>query len=455
MKRRISNEDREISLVEMFWYILGKWKWLITGIIIGALVLGGLGVYKDYDANRNNTVQSADDILKGFSESRRELIKSTVELNNTYKEMNESINTNYLMKLNSNNLVKATLQYYVDTEYKVNLTEDIENDYTAELIEMYVLIVDGNEVCKDVMELGINNLELNDIDYLVATSVNEGIFKVAVCANEDDCEKITGVIKSHIEQNYKTASESIGEHKISLVSESYIHTYSDYIRNAQTTRRNLLKAYSDNLASAKKNFTPAELDAYNRIVSEQNTTVNEFKFSINVKYLILGVLGGAFAVMFIAVMAYMFGSRIRSLSEVGQIYRVELIGKVALKQNIFSMKRNKISAGKEIDKQVEYIVKTIGASCRLKDIQSVMLCTSIKPDTKVTDLIIKGLKELKIKAEYGEAIATDAATLDKAIANGNCIFIEQIDKSERKSIEEEIEICDRLNINILGMIVII
>lgn len=457
MKRRISNEDREISLIELFWYILGKWKWLLAGIIAGALLLGGFGVYKDYDASRNNTGSSADELLKGFSEEKQAMIQAAVELNNTYKDMNENINVNYLMQLNPDNLVKSTLQYYVDTEYKVNLSADIENDYTAEIIDMYILMVDGYDVCRDVMELGISNLEINDIDYIVVTSVNEGIFKVVVCADEGDCEKITEVIKTRIEQYYNSVSECIGEHKISLVNENYIHTYSDYIRNAQTTRRNLLKAYSDNLTAAKKNFSATELDVYNRIVTGQNTTatVKEFKFSINMKYLILGVLGGAFAVIFIAVMAYMFGSRLRSLSEVGQIYHIDLIGKVTLKQNIFNAKRNKIQRDRAVDTQIEYIVKTIEAECRQKDISSVMLCTNVKIDTAITDAIIKGLKKAEIDVGYGTSIATDTETLNGAINRRNSIFIEQLDVSERKAIEEEIEICDRLNINILGMIVII
>ena len=455
MKKRISNEDREIYLMELFWYVLGKWKWILAGIVIGAILLGGFGVYKDYKNSHNNKVQSTEEILEAFSEPRQELILSAVELNKTYKKMNENINTNYLMKLNPDNLVKATLQYYVDTEYKVNLAEDIETDYTAELIEMYVLMVDNNEVSSEIMELDIKNLEINDIDYIVVTSVNEGIFKVVVCADEGDCEKITEVIKEHINRNYKTVTESIGEHKISLVGENYSYTYSDYIRNAQTTRRNLLKTYSDNLTSAKKLFTSDELAAYNRIAEESNADVSEFKFSINSKYLILGIIGGAFAVVFIAVLVYMFGSRIRSLSEVGQVYHIDLVGKLALRQNVFSLKRNKLSKGKDIKAQVEYIVKTIKAECTVKGIQTVMLCTSIKPEEQVINEITKELKGLGINAEYGEAIDTDANTLEKVTQSGNCILIEQIDVSERKSIETEIEICDRLNINILGMIVII
>ena len=458
MKRRISNEEREFSLMELLWYVLEKWKWLLAGIVAGALLLGGFGAYKNYNANRNNEAQSSDDILKDLPESRQELILSAVELNNTYKEMNENINTNYLMRLNPDNLVKATLQYYVDTDYKINLTEDIENDYIVEIIDMYVLMVDGNDVCKDVMELGISNLKVNDIDYIVATSVNEGVFKVMVSANEGDCEKITRVIKTHIEQYHDTVADSIGEHKTVLVSENYSHTYSDYIRNAQTTRRNLLKTYSDSLTSAKKSFTQAELDVFNQIIEERDSddsTNDKSGNLINTKFIILGILCGVFLVIFISVMVYMFGRRIRSLGEIEQVYHVDLIGKIAVRQNVFTAKRNKMPVIKDVSEQVEYVVKTIEAGCRLKGIQSVMLCTSVKSDSNETDAVIKGLVKTGINVSYGDSINTDTTTLNMVIDIGNCIFIEQLDVSDRKAVAEEIEICDRLNIDIMGMIVII
>lgn len=482
MKHRITYENREISLTEMFWFVLSKKFCLCLCIVFFICMFGVSGIFESYYHSRDKVAQSYEEMMSEFSEPRQELILSAVQLNNTYKSMNESINTNYLMMLNPDNLVKGTLQYYVDTGYTIDLSEDIGNDYTDEIIEMYVLMADGNEVINDVMGLGINNLERNDVDYLVATTVTGGVFKVVVCANEDDCQRILNVIKECIEQNHENVTEGIGEHKISLVSENYICTYSDYIRNAQTARRNQLKTYSDNLTTVKKSLTESEVEAFNKIVSNNITTeTKKVGIIFIIKCFVIGAVVGFLVGAVILVIVYMFGSTIKSISEVEQIFNLNLIGKVVVNPNIFKLKRNKIFDIKNEEEQIKYIVRTIEAECNLKGIKSVALCStqpySVLPDDadikkyemketglylKDTDFISKKMVFVKIfdrllkdgiEVKWITDLSSNTEHLDNVLNVGNCILVGNLDLSERKIIEETINICDRLEINILGMIV--
>jgi hypothetical protein len=51
MKSRINREAREISISELWWYVVSKWKWLVIGMVVGALLFGVYGSYSAYRAN--------------------------------------------------------------------------------------------------------------------------------------------------------------------------------------------------------------------------------------------------------------------------------------------------------------------------------------------------------------------------------------------------------------------
>ena len=54
MKSRINRDEREISISELWWYVISKWKWLVVGMVVGALLMGAYSVYKKNEDAKNN-----------------------------------------------------------------------------------------------------------------------------------------------------------------------------------------------------------------------------------------------------------------------------------------------------------------------------------------------------------------------------------------------------------------
>lgn len=469
MKQRITREEREISIQELWWYTIRKWKWLIAGLIIGALLLGAYSYYSNYKSSLSSAHdKSQEEILKGFSDTEQQKILAAVNLYEKYTATADDIDTDYVMMLDAGSVYKISLQYMVDTDYIINLNGDIESDYTTDILEVYNSGVRGQEVRQAVLNLGIEGLQEKDLEYLVISTYVGRVLEVDVYGEPDDCVRLTEVIKEYLESSHAKVSKTVGEHKLSLISENGVETYGEKIKNAQTSRRNDLTTINTALTTATKNFTEEQTATYNALISKadsQNTETNtEAKVTINKKYVVLGGFVGFILVAFIAIMCFMFGRKFNSTTMAEQVFNVDLIGKLLTDSGknkldcYFDKKLIKIKKRISTDKQIEYITETIAKCCAKSDKSSLYLCSSRELGPAKTELINKllaGLNKAGISTEYGISISDDVDVLKKAVDIKNIVFIESLNMSENKDIINEINTSDRLEINILGMIAVI
>lgn len=456
MKSRINRDEREISISELWWYVISKWKWLVIGLVVGALLMGAFGAYKAYSANNAET--SKEITMENLTEEEQEEVKELIEDYEFYQAEVERLENNYLMNLDYNNLYRCLLTYYVDTDYSYNYM-DVQEDYATELVSMYKTYVSGNEVRKRIMQLDIEGLEEIDLNYMISTS-NEGhIVRVAVCAGEEDCVKIADVIGTAIEEYHSVAVNYVGTHKLAIISVDTIEVYSESIKNRQSTLTAYTKGLSDKITATQNTMSPSQVAVYEDIVSDETDTAGPATTSLfNKKYVVLGAIGGMAVAVVIFIVSFITGKKIKSVSELYQMYGMEVSGWI-LRDNVsgkYTIKKiNKIDTDASETEQKKYVAEIILSKCIQNDIREVVFCSTICGLTEEISDVIKSLSNAGINSKCISNINCDTEALRVAVKSKNVIIVEQLNMTTRSNISSEIETCEKLAINILGMIAIV
>ena len=459
MKSRINRDEREISITELWWYVISKWKWLVIGMVVGALVMGAFGAYSVYKKNEDakNNIQK-EYTMDDLSLDDQEEVKALIEDYKFYQQELDRLDNNYLMKLNFNNISYCMVTYYIDTEYSYNY-EEIKENYANTLISAYKTFIHSDEVHKRIMESGIDGLEEADLPHIYGV-VNEGyIIKIAASADTENSRLIIDIVSEEIEKYYEQAASLIGKHKLVKISIDTRNTNSESIKYRQDFYNLMIKNMSSEIENRKNDLSLEQLTVYLKEVEgvKEETPISE-NFRFNSQNFIGGILGGFLLTALISVLIYVTGGKINSLNEVKQVYGVSVIGSFIrddASNRYFLEKINKINARASENKQKEYIIKTIIQKCKVNDIKDIFICSSVNGmDRKISD-IVDELVSVGIGCDYGEDINSDVNSFERITNIKNVVFVEQIGVTNKSNFEDEIELCDKCSVNILGIIVVI
>lgn len=455
MKSRINRDEREISISELWWYIISKWKWLVIGMVVGALLLGVFGTYK---ASANNAGALKGITMEDLTEEEQEEVKALVEEYELYQAKSEENENSYLMKLNSNSVYRCMVTYYVDTDYSYNYM-DVKDDYADELVSLYKTYVVSDDVRDKIVSLNINGLVYTDLNYMISTSNEGNIIKIAVCASKEDCETISNVVCEALEQYYNEATEFIGEHSLKQLSTDIVEMYNENVKNGQTVKNAYVKGLSDNIDAAKSSLSPAQKQVYEAEISGQSNSGNgDFKITLNKKYIVVGAVAGIAVSVVGAIVIFILGKRVKTVSEIEQVCGIDVIGKIIKDSSAgkYALRKiNKIKNNKTENEQIQYVADTILNKCRQDEIKELAFATAAGFSTEELEGIVKVLTEDGIKVKCIDNINCDSAALNLVVDYKNVVFIEKLNVTTKDDIFAEIEVCEQLSVNVVGMVVLI
>lgn len=463
MKSRINREAREISISELWWYVISKWKWLVIGMVVGAILLGAYGVYSAYKANeaaRNNV--STEYTMEDLTPEEQEEVEELIEKYEHYQNEEERLENNYLMGLDYTRIRHRMVSFYIDTEYSYSYLETKE-DYTDTLVYLYKILLQSDEVNQKILDLNISGLELIDLNYIRSVGSEGNVIKFAIMADEDECGKIVDVLCEELEGYYSDATELVGEHTIRKITDDSTYAYSDTIRNIQNLRVTDVNSMLNEINILKGNLNEIQKYVYEEMVSEYEQNSNSEQLDINnslmdIKKILIGCLLGVVVVIIVIVIVFTISKKIRSISEITQVYNVEVIGSIIRDctngKIILRKLYNSNVVGNE-SYQKEYVLGMLKKVCTSNQVDTIAICSSIKGKVYALEDAFNILGKTGIECKHLGNINQDIEALNQITECKNVIFIEQMNVSSKNEIEKQIDICDKLNINIIGMIVVI
>lgn len=461
--------EREINLTGLFWQILFAWRQIICFGIIFAILLSGVKYVKDsqsYKQDQSTNVKEeeilSDDELRKLQEART--LMSRIE------EYENYLQTSALMLLNPYEKPVVELQYYIDSDYTFNYTQENESDYTNNLMTLYYNFIVGGKMSKEVIDTAELSVSLADVSELWAvTQTGSSISIKFVCPEKNKMEAVAEVIEEQLREKEKELQE-IGTHKLKLLGKSE-NVVVDYgLVDRKNTISNNIATINTQLNNLKTDMTDQQLDFLN---SEQDGTEKGsnseevVKPGFSFKYMILGGFTGVFLVCAWIVCKVLFTVRLQNSEEIRTYFNVRLLGEISAKspkKHFLSIIDDKLLAIKNrrkkkltIEQQIKRLAANISLICEQQDINCIYITGSEyeNMDVSILNMFKKELSAQKVQIKEGGNIFYDAESLKLGTEIGNMIFVEQQGKSIYDEISNELQLAKERNNYILGVVVLV
>lgn len=487
-------KEREISLINLLFEILLKWRMIIVAMVIGGVLLGGYSYLQSVktinvqqsqnEFKENNVIETQEELLAHLENTLTEVQKNNVKTVVEYEEYNEYYNNSVLMQVNANSIPTTNLIFSAETQNekdKVILvsvySHIIETGIVQWLIENGM---DSNEAAKAAELVTVKTDMGSQVDVLLSST--KGIITVSVIhMDETQCKELAEAIKNLVFSKKEDLKALYGEIEVVLVDEFYAtETSMDVLTKQRTIFTNVV-AGNANIDKLKTAFTPDETKYYEILKgditsNEAGVEVPEIETapapvvtpspSMNVKLVIIGMLAFAFLYVFFVFIMYLFNNKLRATDNMAELYDITQIGVVSntngkkkflgfIDTLIIKLRdRNKRKFTQEESEEI--VAVAIKMAVRKSGANDVCLIgCEVKKQTEDICNNIKALLEKEdIKVSVLDNVLYNAETLEKLEDAKNAVLVEKVGSTMYDEVAKEVELLQRNKINVLGGILV-
>lgn len=439
----IYEEEKTISLVDLCFYILKRWRIMVIVALLAALIMvgySGLTSYRNYQATKNAPdmppVELTDSEISGL-QTKLQSIKVYEDNVNAYQTyLEQSIKC----KLDPNGFYEGSVNYVITLE------SDEEIMSAKTICEAEILNAEVYETLAEVLKEDAAASKVGEVVSLStekAASGNELLMRLKVTARyytEKGCQKMLTVLSEAIESVSLVAiRDDVGEFE--KISERILFTSDASLIDAKQGILNSKTSANKNLTDLKNSITENQkkYQAWLESSAEEETVKEEakFKLSVNWKYVIIAAVAGAICVAGFYGVIYLFNGRIHTKEELESYLKVPVLS---------------LGKGKN-DNTPEMIATMLSGYIVAQDIKSLYLTGSLGEKQAETMKELEGLLQKKgVKIHCGNSILTDASALQQAIDSGCVVFLEKCNETLEKKVVDEIEKAAFCGVKVLGMI---
>lgn len=349
----IIGTDSPIHLKNLLYFILHRWRMLLKGAILLAVVLAALSAISNvsvlYNEDKFLAAQREYEIALSTYETTGETLQLDIQnLHATLQQQRDYNENSLLMQIDPYNKYIATFVYYVDTGYQIipeYVYQDV--DYGPRLVQMYTAYMTGGEMYDNISESLSEKIDVRFVEELFTVKPynSTGMIEVQLCATSmQRCREIIDIVSRGMEEKHADASAQIGEHTLTKLSE-YIYSTVDTELD-QIQKDNILSVTNTTAALDEKT---AEYRAW------KGDTAPSFKYSTEeiiksaIKAAIIGGFVGAFLLIAVYACQYLFGDRVQGALEFRDRIALAVLGEIpatTCRKNALDRKIDQISNAK-------------------------------------------------------------------------------------------------------------
>lgn len=484
--------EKEVNLAEVRLYCFQKWRWIVAGMLIVAVSLGG---YKFYSTRSSNL-----SALQQWNETKKEM-EGKVIVDNAYvskyyqsaiEEYAEALprQERYLqdsvfMQMDANHLQKGIMSFLL----KIDDAEQTALQNT--LVPAYrTYITDGRlaqKICADNEDISVSDLqylisspesvqtslldteEAEERTYHISQSGTEReIIQIQIIsADEESCERYMDAALQGMQSYSEELQDQIGEHKLivlgSSISECQDQTIRDYqlkaLNDYAVAVRNLGLLRTEEKTNAEKAGTEGAT------LGGLAAPVLASPLKAALKYGIFGLILGVVLTCVMLIALFLMKDRLRSTQNFEARFGMRLLGYIVMPikgRGIFcSIDRwiQQLGEGAYVNLPYEEQVRMALSNVKTAILPMsanvrIMLAGTVaaKNVEEICNAVTKGIDDV-IFSDYRQLIF-DATAMEELNNYDGILFVEKKDVSSPRSICQENEIAAERNVKILGAIVV-
>lgn len=475
--------EREISLWDLFWAVCLQWRKIILGAVICAVLMGAFSFYKS-----NSEIQqekaAADTPLESVTleEEQMELAQLYIEYRTLQEQERQYAEKSPIMQMDGTKVYRGDVSLYVDNHHETTYPVIEKNDNTDALVKYYESLLTSqqlsSEICSIYGGLAEDSLYYGELIDISTEEEGEGILAASVYAEDKEvCGKILQLVQDIVHANKEEAEKQFGTHDVNVISNGCVQTSDVYVINLQRDSLSRSHGYFNSLTSLQTQLTPEQLNyiaVYEgnlKKSAEQNEAAEavpaEEKASVSIKYILVGIVGGAFVVFCFCVLFYILDAKIRLEDDLESSLNEKVLGKVILtekKNKKWFAFLDKFLTGlrhynkhffekKAAIQMIAANIKILAKQCGTNQIYVTgASCGEIEKN--IVDQIIKELKGEQVKLIFGKPVLYNAEALVQMEEVGYALAIEQTGHSLYRELEQESIACADQGVKLLGYVIV-
>lgn len=450
----------EISVADLFFYILSKWRKLLVAILVGALTFGIIFGALYLKQTKSTSKSDVDAILHKLTNEEKVSIQDSADLITNYKKMFEKQKEynakSIYQSIDSFQIQTVVMKYYIDNFYQVSYPVIEGNNNIIPLIQSYNALLSREELYEKVsleLDPSIEPLyfaELVDVD---TSEQDEGILTVTIYSDSMDIsESISGIIDDALNEQKDSMIEKYGDHNLLLMSNVKQVTvdrdvYEDQIENVKK-----MTDITKNIADIEKQYGGDQLVYLNYLTHEQNES------SINIWiYIVLGAVLCAAIVAFYEFVKYLTSDSVKTINEFNNKYNIDVLETFVFeeKKNIIDkfLQRKRLKLTNSLDNDAKVNLIDARVSALVKEDKLSLIIPKPLEDNKYISNLIDSLSE-KYTVSVMNDILTDPNDLAEFSNTDVAIFVKVLSKSNNSDFVKEIELANSSDVKILGNIMV-
>lgn len=492
MKSETTRRDRTISISDIFFSVIQRWRTLLVFFGVFAIVIGMIGTYKKYinETSIPDTIVDGDGTVVVNPAKLEELqqmmtaeelgvaddLAATIKWYYNQIEYYRVYNTQSIFgQLDPDNINTVTLQYFVGTE---KTDEDDYGAVSTAIGKVYLSVLLDDSIYEEMADV-VNDAytadDYRDVVVIDESEISKGIFKINAYGLDSNMTfRMADVIEKYILSKSNDAKEVYKNHELKLLSREQFIDGNASIREKQLTHIYALQDIESYIPKLKKkmNLTDIQLK-YTELVcmqeSQDNITADVRNISfisvLDIKGMIIGGIIGIFFAAVLMVIRYIAGGRIHNCMDVENDFDLPIICSFA--DGTTPMRKYKTRFDKWITKsrQRGKLSMNMRNAARIAAAQidmwandnnltkiAFVIDDNVLSSLKIIDKIT-GMMRSNVKTVAAQNLLIDDNAFENIETSNGIIIVIQSELSRYDHINVIIDTCKCVKCHILGAIV--
>lgn len=485
--------ERTIRIRDLFITVCQRWRSLIICFLIGAIVLGSYGTWKNWNKSNysheaiERLVANLDPERKGIIESYAETIKST---NNIISQQDIFALESAILKYNPYHLyaheLRYQIEYYDDTENEESSKlkrSALARAYVSKLQSIFFdsresgyyehTIKSNDETQKEVGQIVTQGdsvlVKINTKD------IEDGFLVIQLLYQEPDNEEGVSELKRVMQEAEGAIRDEQHMHNLRLIGESNYQLFdSDILRIQQEYYQRIVdlqkiintieQSVTDSSEKSYLNFL-ISLSNEEGEASDQNVTPKT-RLHISKKYILVGALLGLLLAAIVIIIKYIASNSIKTSKELEEDFGIQILGSFQGNTSFYQKRKTKLDQwlrklknNNRYGLNEEVVSKLIATKIKIAAEKNDLHNLCVAVDGNVTgeidylDAVAEYLGSdptVKIIRNYLET----SDELEGLSGTDAIVLVEQVEQSTHGDLRNTCALCRDYQINILGCIVV-
>lgn len=451
----MESQEKEISLLSLFRYLLKRWKSIILVAVILAIGFSSLG----YVSERKRLNTPLDEIQKNLTDDEIAALLKVQDMDAELKALNYYIENSVIMNMDPYNVQRASLSYFVDTKHITNYAGDTESDLTWDIMSIYVSKLNSMDWKAEALKEAGSDIDLKYFNEMVSISTSGRTFTITITyPDAEQLKVIMNVLQENIQSYKDDISSAIGTHSLTLIGNTMESSVLDRdLKAVQEDKEYQLGSLYEEVKKSKNALNEKQKTMYyGRVLSQQELSTGIIsdevpQAGISVKKFVMGGFLGGILMVAIYSVQFITQNKVRVEDNVEATLGISNLGYAELplskKQDFIHKKIRRaelrVTDGLSPDEQFNVILSNIKHECSGAE--------SLYINSPEGDELSKRLSESLTKSGVSCHVVDNIMKQTESLnSNSAVVFVVRTDYSTYPQLYREINFCTMRSAKLIG-----